>query len=174
MKDVHVYHAIRRQKENEVIEGPRIIREVDSYRDPVAILKKATSDIPGVWRIYRSVNKRSVQKAELELIKTLIDRNINPGSQSNKPVGSLWKTILMQVRNKAERKYLLDIDNINSEIPAKVGQILGNKVLESHNTPNGYHLIVEPFDPRLFEGDWCDDITINKDGLLYLSRYEVK
>lgn len=172
MDKFYVYQAVRRQKENDNIEGPRIIREISSYTNPINMLKKATSEYPGIWRIYRSVNARDVKKSEVELVKTLVDRINDPNSASNKPIPSLWKTILMQPRNKAERLYLLDVDTVDSEVPALLGQMLGEKILESHNTPNGYHLIVEPFDVRLIEP--IEDVSVVKDGLLFIERYDVK
>jgi len=172
MDKLYVYQAVRRTKENDNIVGPRIIREVSSYTNPINILKKATADYPGIWRIYRSVNARNVNKAEVELVKTLVDRINDPSSASNKPIPSLWKTILMQPRNKAERLYLIDIDTVNSEVPAAINRLLDGKVHMSTNTPNGYHLIAEPFDIRLVES--IEDVSVLKDGLLFIEKYEVK
>lgn len=94
-----VYQAIRRQKENLNIEGPRIIREVQYSRfseaQIIERLKAKISTTPGVWRIYRSVNKRDEVKSKLEFIVILTRQLVLPQSVSNKDPESLWKDILM-------------------------------------------------------------------------------
>lgn len=188
MEFIHVYCAIKRKKENTpeyLINGPTVIRESDIHEDTVSLLKESTKKYPGVWRIYRSVNKRDVKKSELELVKTLIDKHTTRQGDF-KPVPRLWKTILMQPRNRAERKFLIDIDNI--AIIDTVKEILTNYINDYNNngknkqlmtlfdtikTPNGYHIISEPFDERILSNFSKDDCSINKDGLLFIERYTV-
>ena len=189
MDFIHVYCAIKRKKENipeHLINGPVVIRESDIHEDTISLLKESTKKYPGIWRIYKSVNKRDVKKSELELVKTLIDKHRTSARQGDlKPVPRLWKTILMQPRNKAERKYLIDIDNV--AIIDSVKEILTNYINDYNNgqnkqlmnsfdtikTPNGYHIIIEPFDVRILNHFSEKDCSINKDGLLFIERYTV-
>lgn len=184
---MHVYCAIKRKKENipeHLINGPIVIRESDIHEDTISLLKESTKKYPGIWRIYRSVNKRDVKKSELELVKTLIDKHTTHIKPDIKPVPRLWKTILMQPRNKAEYKYLIDIDNV--AIIDSVKEILTDYITNYNNsgknkrlmnsfdtikTPNGYHIIIEPFDIRILNHFSEKDCSINKDGLLFIERY---
>ena len=188
MDFIHVYCAIKRKKENtpeHLSNGPIVMRESDIHEDTISLLKESTKKYPGVWRIYKSVNKRDVKKSELELVKTLIDKHTT-SINNIKPVPRLWKTILMQPRNKAERKYLIDIDNV--DIIDSVKEILTDYITNHNNsdqnkqlmnsfdtikTPNGYHIIIEPFDVRILDHFSEKDCSINKDGLLFIERYTV-
>jgi hypothetical protein len=169
---VHVYFAVKRNKDNKPEHhGHSSVREICSDNEPQTIRRlKASITEPGIWRIYRSVNSRDVKKAELELVKTLIDRMALPLSTSPLPLISLWKTILMQPHNKAEKKFLIDIDSEDALTP-----VLSNPVIEIERqvrTPNGYHLVCKPFDVRILEG--IQNASIQKDGLLFIDRFEVK
>ena len=172
MNHIYVYQAIRRTKENSTTSGPRVIREPDVHEDTVGVLKKAIQGYPGTWRIYRSVNLRDVRKAEIELAKTLIDRAYAP-QDGQKNVLSLWKTILMQPRNKAERLYLVDIDTTDDEKALEIVDIVVELAGhgETVQTPNGWHFLCKPFDVRVLEQFDC--ASVHKDGLLFVERIEV-
>lgn len=170
----YVYFAIRRQKENPGWNGtgPRVIREVDRHLDTVSVLKDRTARIPGIWRIYRSVNRRDLMKTDIELAKVLIDR-IHKPNIDDKPVDKLWKSLLMQPRNKFERKYLVDFDSTNKELYNEIiGVLKPFEVIEMEKpTPNGMHIICKPFDVRLMND--FPEVSVHKDGLLYMERYTI-
>lgn len=173
---MYVYEAIRRPKENPTIVGPRIIREVCyshlSEEQVISNLKAKISAIPGVWRIYRSVNKRNETNAKLELINTLIKQLVLPNSVSDKNPESLWKDILMQPHNKAERLFLLDIDTKDEAVFNSVinnPEVVPQKVVA---TPNGFHIICEPFNPNHIESI-ADVVSIKRDALLYIQTITV-
>ena len=171
---VYVFEAVRRAKDN--VDGDPVkngyYREVcydDDYTRTINKLKAVTSQKPGIWRIYRSVNRRDIAKAKIELAKSLIDQaaGIN---LTNKGIETQWKTILSQPRNKAGKVWLLDVD-IDSLAPPRLNhpQI---EVLSIHRTPNGWAILVKPFDFNhipLAEG-----INGKKDDLLFIERYEVE
>lgn len=172
---MYVYEAIKRTKENSNIEGPRIIREVlyahQTEEQVITKLKKAITEFPGVWRIYRTVNKRNYDKARLELAHTLFDQLINPEGTSNKNPESLWKDILLQPRNKSERLFLLDIDTKDNSVLLKLltnPQLIVRYKVE---TPNGYHLICEPFNPELIQN--IEQVEVKKDALVYIETVEI-
>lgn len=169
---VYIFHAIRRNKDNTPENhGHMKSREICLGDESRTIARlKANTTAPGIWRIYRSVNRRNVKKAELELLQTLASRLAFPTSVSDAPVTSLWKTILMQPHNKAERKFLIDVDDENA-LPL-VRNIASLEIESIVKTPNGYHIVCLPFDPRLIEN--IPNVSIQKDGLLLIDVYEVK
>jgi hypothetical protein len=173
---MYVYQAIRRPKENPDIDGIRVIREVGYSRfteqEIINKLKAKISTIPGVWRIYRSVNTRDEVKSKLELIDTLTRQLVLPNSVSNKDPESLWKDILMQPHNKAERLFLLDIDSKDEFV---IKTIFINALINIHQvaeTPNGFHMICDPFDPKLIES-FQETVSIKKDALVYIQTITV-
>lgn len=173
--DMYMYEAIKRPKENADMSGLRFIREVgyDRFTEKEIIdrLELKISSTPGIWRIYRSVNKRDERKAKLELAETLIKQLVYPESVSNKDPESLWKDILMQPHNKAERLFLIDLDS-NDEALAK--KIIYNPAITVHDkikSPNGFHLICDPFDPRQIEG--MPEASVVKDALVYIKTVTV-
>jgi hypothetical protein len=172
---IFVYQAIKRPKENENMEGIISVREVHYpgfRRDEVITkLKARISQYPGVWRIYRSVNVRNEVKAKLEFIDTLTRQLVLPQSVSNKNPESLWKDILMQPRNKAERWFLIDVDTKDVSILAAIKSNPQIGICEVVPTPNGFHVVCEPFDPRLIES--LPDVSVKKDALLYIETCTV-
>lgn len=181
MRTVHIYEAIQRKKENPGMVGERCIREVcwdgDELRSIVR-LKAKTSNEPGTWRIYRTVNRRDVRKAQIELAKTLIDivAGIN---DTTKTVETLWKNVLSQPRNKSERLFLIDVDD--ASLANKVVQIIRAVakaiIIDESATPNGYHIVTTPFDPRLLLDNLTKEEAVNveikKDALFFIEKYEV-
>lgn len=173
MKSVYVYEAIRRAKDN--AEGDPYkngcFREVcwnGDEEETICRLIEKTSRKPGVWRVYRTVNRRDVRKTQIELIKTLVDMVAGDNTTTKSPE-SLWKTLLCQPRNKAERRWLLDCDVDNPLPPAISSPLI--TVQEISKTPNGWAFICAPFDPTKVSLPGFAEIK--KDALLFIKRYEV-
>lgn len=176
---MYVYQAIKRTKDNEIIQGPRTIREVfyedrQTSEEVIDKLKSRIAKFPGAWRIYRSVNRRNPILAKLELIETLTKQLVVPDSVSNKNPESLWKDILMQPRNKAERLFLLDIDTRDYAVcSAAINSVGADCVIHTVvSTPNGYHVVCDPFNPERLSS--LADVSIKKDALLFISLLEVE
>ena len=175
---MYVYEAIRRPKENPTIVGPRILREVGysslSEEQVIENLKAKISVIPGVWRIYRSVNKRNEVNSKLEFINALTKQLVAPDSVSQKNPESLWKDILMQPHNKAERLFLLDVDTKDEVV---LQALTSNEEIKSHrvvSTPNGFHIVCEPFNPNLLDSlGIAYDVSVKRDALLYMQTITV-
>lgn len=160
--------ALRRTKDN-VGEGAKCFRQI--VRDePVdlEILKVRCQSVPGHWRIHRTVNKRSVEKATKLLMKRLID-----DPRDAEALETVWKTCLLQKESKAERKFLLDIDDPSALI--HVTEALGHMGVDHEDpvsTPSGgYHLVTEVFDTRFIK-KW-DDVTVQRDGYVFLEEFTV-
>lgn len=172
---IYVYQAIRRTKENNEIVGPKAVREVcyegRTEEDTINKLKLTISQHPGVWRIYRSVNRRDERKAKLELITCLTKQLVYPNQVSPKSPNSLWKDILMQPHNKAERLYLLDIDTKDKTQVLAIMSSSQLCIVTTQETINGFHVVVEPCDPTIFAS--YDYVEVKKDALLFIEAVEV-
>ena len=179
---IYIYEAIKRKKENPNNVGERCIREV-SYdvvgKRAIDELKKKTSNDVVIWRIYRTVNSRDARKAQIDLAKTLIDI-LSGVNDTKKTVENLWKDILSQPRNKAERKFLVDVDS--ACLVNKVSKIIRDcgrgLLLDTVATPNGFHLITLPFDPRIMKDSLTTEefanVEIKKDALVFVEKYKVR
>ena len=167
----HLYIAIRRTKENresglKEVCFRHVIR--DDEKD-LQFIKQRISGIPGVWRIYKTVNARNFEEARKVLITKLVQ---DPENWMYR-VDSLWKTCLLQPQCKAERKFLIDIDIKDLDVESKVVDIFHENhvhIVHTIGTPNGVHLVVEKFDTRLIEG--IKDVEFKRDGYVFVERIE--
>jgi len=170
---VYVYQAIRRSKENEKA-GPgtrSFITRVSSESDPEQSLFWETQKYPGVWRIYRSVNRRSLLKAETMMAKVMMDRALERTAgtlNSNLSIETLWRKTLMNPENKSENFFMVDVDTkgrpMNNQVIEKIGL---DKIHEAKETPNGWHYICDKFDTRIFQS-WLEVSISIYMKLLYL------
>ena len=160
----YIYVALRRNKENKL---PSRCHKIVSDGDNAKALKMLLAIVAGqegVWRIYRSVNKRDLAKARKVLLHDLIE---NP-ENNLAGIGGLWKSIVMRPESKGERLWLIDIDTKDDVFIADVGRFLldiDRCPIENSDTPNGIHLVVKPFDASKFN---FDNVEIKKDALLFL------
>ncbi len=100
----------------------------------------------GTWRLYESINARDIEKAKKLLQHKLIDGNI----KSDK-IDSEWKSILQKPECRAERKFLLDLDDCDESQKDAVIEYLEQKRIhffEQYETLSGFHIITEKFDIR--------------------------
>ena len=159
---VHIYVAIRRKKEN--VEKELCFRQI--VRDDVLdleVLRARIKKVPGIWRIYKTVNKRKVEPARRLLMKKLIDYP----TEFQYRIDSLWKNCLLQKECKGERNFMLDIDTKDVPIELKkmvsYGEITVDEVIE---TPNGYHYICPELDTRLLQG--IEDVEVKRDDIKFI------
>jgi hypothetical protein len=144
----YIFVALKRKKDNvETVTKTICHRFVSDGDDEKALrdLKNTLKGETGLWRIYRTVNKRNLIKGKEILICDLVTK----GDTNLHKIGSRWKSILMKSDCKSERKWLLDIDTKNYSILDQVSTHLKEHnvpILEISRTPNGWHYIVEPFD----------------------------
>ena len=149
--EIYIWSALRRNKDNNN-ETTICIRGLNRQR----VINDAKGN-KGVWRLYRSVNLRSMTKAKLELQHQLLEW------PDNKDIGKEWLSILEKPLCKAERKFLIDIDDV-SAVDA-VEALLPVGILERVPTPNGMHFVTPPFHSENI--DWPLGVEIKKDALLF-------
>lgn len=144
----------------------KIVKSNETIDITVNHLKKIIADEKGVWRIYRTVNKRDFDKARKILMKDLIDR---PEDLDYK-IDSHWKSILMKSKCKAERKFLVDIDTKSTEVLENVLEALKMTMSDVIDTPNGYHIVSDCFDTRILKD--FEDVEVKPDDLVFMEMFE--
>jgi len=161
---VHMLIALDRKKDNPNNTGKIALKQIiHNYEDDLHILVARCNGFPGkTFRIYRTVNQRSLSKAFKLFQHHLID-DPNPLK-----LESIWKSCLMSPKAKADHNFLIDVDSKTHE-PYKRLIELGVTILESVSTPRGFHYITKPFDIRCFV---FDDVEIKKDSMIYVRTYE--
>jgi len=175
---VHLILAVRRSKENEgqTHKDELCFREIvrGSTEETVAKIKARISAMPGVWRIYHTVNARDTRKATKLLMHELLDHF----EEQHYRIDSLYKKCLLQTTCRATKYFMLDIDTENETILNTVYQniIAPNpwniNLGKHHKTPSGYHIMVHPF--NLNDIKLPEHVTLIKDGYYFLERVEIK
>lgn len=163
VKEVHVYLGLQRVKDN----GSHICFRHICYDEKIdlELIRNRCKLYPGIWRIHRTVNKRNLEKARKMFIHTLLDTDRND-------VDRLWRSCILQNENKAEKKLLLDLDDKQKYNEIKNILTINNiDIVEEKETVNGYHIVINKCDTRLFKD--IKDLTILKDGYIFIEKFEV-
>jgi len=120
------------------------------------------SNIP--YRIYSSVNKRNVNKAIREFKRLQLDADYDEcTSDFYFDVKNRWISSMMRPSSREDTNFLIDLDE-GEDVDKCLNRLVHiTRNYFKYQTKNGWHIIVQPFDPRLMEG-----YDIKKDGLLLL------
>lgn len=165
-KQVNLFVAIRRTKENPNLKEHCIRHIIRDYEKDLEFIKFICSKNDGIYRIYKTVNSRDISKAWKELQHKAIE-NDNIGDR----LESEWKTALLQPKCKAEDKLLIDIDSNDEEFKdIIVGKFDSKDIVDLVKTPNGYHLVINRVDTRCLEG--IENIEVKKDALVFVEFAE--
>jgi len=169
---IHVLLALRRNKDNKELDSEhkeicfhQVIRD---YDNDLNILKARIKAYSGIWRIYKTVNPRHLQRARIWMLKKLIDTD---GSYDYR-IDTLWKKALMN--NPIKQNMLVDIDKQDVNLIYRVRHILTKnniKIIESIHTPNGYHIVCPMFDTRLIQN--IEDVEYKRDGYIFIDKIEI-
>lgn len=162
---VHLYVAVRRSKENPDLPNDCVRKIIYNEELDLEILKQELIIRPGIWRIYKTINKRSVAKATKLLQKKLIDH-----PDLSFKVETLFRTCLLQNECKVSRNLLVDVDSDDIRLLNYLLELCdtrGIKVLMYIKSPNGYHIVIEKFDRRLLND--TKDIEIKKDAYVFVT-----
>lgn len=163
---VHLFVALDRKKDNPLNSGKMAIRQIiRNYDDDLSIIQAKCNLNQGMsFRLYRTVNSRSLSKAFKLFQHKLID------IPDPKRIESLWKSCLLSSNASNERKLLVDIDSDCLDEPYNRLIDLGVRIHESVKTPRGYHIVTDPFDTRNFQ---YDNVEIKKDALIFVKMIPV-
>ena len=166
----HMFLCLQRNKDNKEVEYPTVYRQIiRDYDKDLNIMRAKIKTRTGIWRIYRTVNKRSFEKAN----KLFRHRLIDDLEDYYYRLDSLWKTCLLQKSSRAEKRFHIDVDD--RKLGLKVASYILNKDIEVFEkpveTPNGWHFITEPFDRREIEEKF-KDVEVSTDGYVFVEMIE--
>lgn len=85
-----------------------------------------------------------------------------------KMLPSKWASALMQPGSRAGKLFMLDVDGEGDVTAPALKWLEEHKVpiVKQYKTPNGWHIVTEPFNPMDFD---VPNSEIKKDGLLLLN-----
>ena len=174
MKNIDLFVAIRRKKENPNLKEHTIRHIIRDYDKDLNLIKTMIKNNNGIYRIYKTVNSRNTSLAWKEFQHKSIE---NPEIYDR--LESEWKTALLQTKCKAENKLLIDIDTKNPDIFLKVCDLIGrDNITHISETPNGYHIVCHRVDVREVEKynlelkNDKDVIEVKRDALLFIEIAE--
>lgn len=120
-------------------------------------------------RIYASCNERNIDKA-IRTFKTnqldndYADESTHRGFYCD--IENRFFSALMKPQSKADNKMIIDVDDVSiMDTVDKLVAELDLTVYTKYATKNGWHLVVAPFNPTLWE---LEGTNIKKDSLILL------
>lgn len=159
----HIYIALRRKKENRELPELCFRQIIRDEELDIEMLRAKIKNIPGTWRIYKTVNARKVEPARKLLMKHLIDEP----EKFVYRIDSLWKNCLLQKVCKGERNFMIDFDDNISKV--NLLKFLDNRKIthsEIIKTPNGWHIICPELDTRLLQGE--ENVEVKRDDIKFV------
>jgi hypothetical protein len=102
-------------------------------------------------RAYVNLNKRSARKVALQTLKLIADYIQN---EDYKAVRHAYSTACGSSGTTGSKKWVLDLDSKDpKDLDTIIDFLKKNEIIHygTVNTPNGYHIISGPFNPRLTE-----------------------
>lgn len=186
---VYLLIGMARPRENENISHGNIpiFREIITDEESIArryarlrtISDHYTPEEGGelTFRFYITANARDIEKSfylfKKELLEFTYRRTTgHEGTKDKiKRLDKEWKSTLQTAGNKDEDRFIIDIDSEDESLFEEAHKKLSERteIIESIKSPNGYHIITEPFGYPQF--DYLmdhDDIEIKTDGLMFL------
>lgn len=151
--------------------GYYITHTPEQYLDALVrllILQKVSSK---PYRLYASVNARSVAKGERAFKRDMLETDFEAGENKRsfwERLPSKWVSALMQPGAREGANFIIDADG-EGDVTAPVLIWLENnnvEIIKQYKTPNGWHIITNPFNPTNFDVPNCE---IKKDALLLLA-----
>lgn len=187
---LYILSVMARPKENEFITHGSIpmFREIITTKSAIKTkynklkilaenyIPKETDDNL-CFRFYITANARDIDKSYYLYQKKLLEfqRQDNNGhteiKNKMKRLDKEWKSILQKKGNKKDSYFIIDIDKKSQDTFKRIYNGLESEtnIITSISTPNGYHIITEPFEYpklKLIDEEYID---IKTDGLLFLS-----
>jgi len=117
-------------------------------------------------RLYMCVNARNMDKAIKHFQHAQLNLDQEYKYKFYARIQDSFCSSLMKPENRAESLFLIDYDH--PEFTWKLSSF-GIKEVFRYKTPGGWHIITEPFNPKLFG---VDSDTVKKDALLLLNFSE--
>lgn len=143
----------------------------EEYLDALVRLLTLQAIASKPYRLYASVNQRSISKAEKQFKMEMLEADFSSAENKHyfyERIESRWSGCLMKPGSRIGSLFILDVDG-EGDCTAPVLQELSKLVVEPvkmYKTPNGWHIITPPFNPELLNVTNCE---VKKDGLILLN-----
>ena len=119
-------------------------------------------------RLYSSINPRKMDKAIQVFKHRQLDLNEDNETKFYRRINDSFCSCLMQPECRNGNLFLLDCDSKDlAEVNSFLVTNFGIKCHYQYPTPNGWHFIVEPFNPAMCEG--MNTFEVKKDALMLLN-----
>jgi len=155
--------AIARSKENEEIQATdqptirKLIEDRDELEDKLDQLQHACSRFPQRYRLYGTINGRNARDA-LHLLQKESLNWLRESEKSGetptklKRIDHEWKSMLHRPKCRDQKRFLWDLDTTSKSTCATLQKATEAHHIMTQETPNGYHIITEPFNFNEIEG----------------------
>lgn len=177
---VYLLLAIARSKENDDIQATdqptirKVVENSDEIEDKLEQLEHATKRFPQDYRLYLTINARDITQAFFMFRQEMEQwmKNIAFGNKNSmrnlKRIDHLWKSYLHKQGARDDKLFLFDMDDASESDASELEDLLSNEtaVITTMETPNGYHIITEPFNYTEFESEY--EYELKKDGMTFL------
>lgn len=184
----YILSAIARPKENEQIShgNAPMFREILTHEDDIPEKLRKLRTLANYYepdeggelqfRLYITANSRDIRSAFFNFQKELIDKEKriseghSPTKNKIKRLDKEWISEIQSDAHKDDSLFIIDIDD--KELYESTLEKLKEKtdIRFTIETPNGYHILTEPFNYTEFNAlDEYEEIELKKDSLLYLS-----
>ncbi|WP_247730906.1 hypothetical protein [Halovivax limisalsi] len=157
----------------------RVLCDVDDVQDQYDDLRALVARHDYTFRIYLSVNARNTLDAYFDFREEMNGwiHDLVAGDDHAIPklgkVDSYWKSALHSPEARDDRCFQFDVDDVtDAEIDAFTDALDSQTtVLLTRETPNGYHVLTEPFDYTAWEPPVAYD-DLDTDGQLFVEEIE--
>ncbi|MFD1644540.1 hypothetical protein [Haloarchaeobius litoreus] len=177
---VYLLLALARSKENDDGEGPSAIRKVvceEADLEPaVAELDHAVSRFDATYRLYLTANARNTRKALFALRRSMddwLEARLNGSEDVLRKFGRVdgeFTSTLQSDGCRDETNFVFDLDDATAaDADALAAELREWTTLHlRRETPNGFHLVTEPFDYNALDVDV--EFELKTDGLVFVAH----
>lgn len=159
---------------------------LDEAEDILSEFERIAALNPTVqYRIYISVNRRSLIKGLCEFNKKISDIQfalINGNREALTTIhrlGSEWKSVLCSKECRDEKNFLFDVDFVNNTVDGNQKALDFKEQLEKQTTvlyfgksKNGFAIVTTPFDVRMVK--MPKEVELKNDAYLYIGGFNYK
>lgn len=178
---VYILMAIARSKEHEEHSSNtepvirEVVKEKSELEPKIDQLDHAVSRFDSKFRLYISANARNTMDALFHLRGDMDDwlkmrLEGNEGIKKKfKNIDSEFKSVLQKPSCKDETNFIFDLDEVSETDANQFEEILEEftDVRMVRETPNGFHIVTEPFNYNELETDI--EYELKTDGMIYLT-----
>lgn len=179
----YILMAIARRKFNEDVTNAeekihrRVLTEQEDVEEQVRDLVAMMEPYDLNFRLYLTVNAHDTVSAYHSFMQTAMgwsEELLNGHEGTRNKLGKIsseWKSVLHKPQHKVDSFFLMDYDEISGD---EVGEIIGSldeetTIRKLQETPNGYHLITEPFNYTEWESPVEYD-DLDTDGMVHVAE----